>query len=229
MDTDEILDIYIDLDVILDTRMALLYTLSEDLAVAEFTSGKYGKRVRDNFGNVSNNVFNMLFRRRNKGLLKYALPSNIFKLVNEVIVGHLTDSITTNYPKMYVNIYPYQLNSDEQQVVLGMISGLFKHCVYELVYMDNMKDLTPTWVKDNVKTIIKYDGLEWLENHNKLLNLTSTPLLDRTLIVPAIFTGPLPKNVKIDSKLFISTATSIKSLIKVMFTDIYYFNSMLKK
>jgi hypothetical protein len=225
----EVQDIFIDLDVVLDTRLALLYVINEELAVDEVNTGKYNKRYRDQFGNISANVFNMLYKQRNKILLKYALPSNMFKVVNELVIGHVTDSITTHMPKLYVNTYPYQLDEDEKTVVSGMIDGLFKNCTFELVYMDNIKDITPKWVRDNVQTIIKYDGLTWLENHSKLFNISSTPLLDKTLIVPAIVTGYISKNVKVDSKFFTTTAIGIKSLIKVLFTDVLYFNSIIKK
>ncbi len=227
--TDESHNILIDLDVVLDTRLALLYAIDEDIAVSVVNSGIYNKRIRDNFGNVSADIFNYFYKQRNKVLLKYALPSNIFKIVNELLIGHITDSVTTKLTKIYINTYPYNLTDDEKDIVLGTVDGLFKNCVFDLVYLNDITDLTPKWVKDNVQTIIKYNGLEWLENHNKLFNLTSTPLLDKTLIVPAMLTGPIPKGTKIDSGFFQATAMSIKSLIKVMFTDVIYFNSMLKK
>lgn len=226
---DESHDIIIDLDVLLDTRLALLYAISEDVAVAEVNSGRYNKRIRDNFGNISASVFNHFYKKRNKVLLKYALPSNIFKLVNELLIGHISDSVTTKITKVYINTYPYDLQEDEKKIIIGVVDGLFKNCTFELISLNNITGLTPKWVSENVQTVIKYDGLEWLENHSKLFTLSSTPLIDKTLIVPAILSGPIPKGTKIDSGFFQATAISVKSLMGVMFTDIIYFNSVLKK
>lgn len=229
MDNKEVYDIYIEVDAILDTRLALLHAISEDAAVVTITNGTYNKRIRDNFRTISSNVFKSLYSRRNKVLLKYALPTNIFKIVNELLIGHITDSVTIKQTKLYINVYPYILTDVEKNVILGVVEGLIKNCVFELVYMDPIKDLTPIWVRDNVQAIIKYDGLLWLENHNKLFNLTNTPLMDKTIIVPALIAGPSSKAYKIDSKFFITVAATMKSLIKVQFVDILYFNGLIKK
>lgn len=221
--------ILLDLDTVFDTRLSLLYAISEDLALEVVESNQYTKRIRDNFGNISSDVFRSLYKRRNKNILKFALPTNIIELVNDLMVKYATDANNTELPKLYINTYPYRLAEDEKIVMINVLGNLFKNCTFELLYMDPVNELTPCWVNENVQTVIMYDGLNWLENHNRLFNLIEHPLIDKTLIVPALLTGYLDKNIKITSKIFVEQAMSIKSLVKLLFTDVVYFNSITKK
>ena len=74
-------NILIDLDSILDVRLAILYSLLPKSI--DSVTKKYVERKTDLFAPVPYNLFKVYYDRRNKNILNYGIPTNILKIVEE--------------------------------------------------------------------------------------------------------------------------------------------------
>ncbi len=221
-------NIYIELDCIMDTRLSLLDAINEETAISEVSEGKYHSRYFDEFGNIPISLFKELYKIRNKAILKLALPTPIFEIVNMISVRYISDRGNQFAPTLYVNSYPYELSDSEKENILNYITPMFQSCVVEIVNMNPVTEVTPKWVDLNVDSVIMYEGCEWIEYHNAVGNLSNSPLLLKTLITPALLTEK-PKELKVNHLLFRSVQEGVKPNINLEYVDVKYFSGIIKK
>ena len=215
--------IYLELDSLVDTRLALLYSLSEKTAIEVLPD--YHLRRNDIFGNIPYRLFEELYKLRKKNILEFAIPTKILDILGMMVAEKRGDvrNIGDKY-KLYLNTYPYVLTKEEQdrfsEVITRFIPDLFVECIYETQY-----SLTPKFITDkDISDIIMYNGLEWLEKQISLFNIVEHPLINRSLVVPAI-TNEF--GIKVDKNLFLDTAKRLEMVITVIFVDVAYFAPML--
>lgn len=214
-------NILIDLDSILDVRLAILYSLYPNYI--DTITANYLKRKTDTFGNLPFTVFKAYYDKRNKHILNYGIPTNIFVILEEVLANHnehiafAGDEVT-----LYINSYPYNLNNDEIKEFKVRIENEYKNVNIAFINY-SMEDLTPEFIINNkIYTIIMYHGLEWLNKQVGLLNIVKNPLLNRELIVPA-----LVDNLAIDKankKLFEELSKRMGTILTLQFVDARYFS-----
>lgn len=219
-------NIYIELDCILDTKLALAMHLDEDSTVKFFQENKYTTRIRNNIGNISADIIDTLWRHRTKGILQLALPTPIMEeLVREMYYEVISDPalMSTIDPVIYVNYYPYNLNEEEIKN-LSIILGRFVRSTQIKMISLSKEELTTKWVSDNVGSVIMLEGLQWLEYQNSIGNVLKHPITDRLMITPPIISLP-SSNVKISNDLFKAISDGYRTIINVQFIDVRYFSS----
>lgn len=190
-DKKEILNIYVDMDSLFDTRLALLYYLDRHVAEEEASSGRYYSRVIDEFQYIPYVMFKTLYRDRNKSLLNLAAPTNILTLVKDYYLELATNaSLIDNQERIviYVNTHRYDLNITEQIIFEESMQKFIGNVDIKLIDMPDI-DITPTWINQNVAIMFMYNGMDWLELHTSTLELISRPLPDIILHTPALVTG----------------------------------------
>lgn len=204
MEKKKIRNIIFDIDTILDTRLPIIYILDSNIAGEIVQSGAYQARRKDNFKEISNDIFMPLYRKRNKRILELAAPTAMLNMIRAHYGDVVTEQIKSDQPEekafLYVNIYPYSFNATELDNVKFIISKVIPKTDIRFVSMSNT-ELNPVWLKENVGYIFKYDGLEWLELHVGNGNLINTPLMDIHLFAAAIVNGNIPSK-KIDAQLY---------------------------
>lgn len=201
-DTTEKKGVFVDIDALFDTRLSLLLSISKELTLKLVEDGSYVTRKKDNFGNLSYDIFNSLYRNRHKTVLSHALPTPVFKLLRDHYGDLVTDikNTKTLNPYIYLNIYPYKLNLDEQDLLSYGLAQAIPNCNIKIVSMD-YDDFSPDWIHDHVDTVLKYDTLSWVEYNMGNSKLVNNPITDIIFIAPAIVPGNTSEN-KIDSELF---------------------------
>lgn len=221
-------NILIDIDSIMDTRLVMLYSINEELAIEIFNS-TYHLRTTDIFGNIPYNLFKGLHDLRNKAILNYAIPTNALSIVTSILATNVADikNLDENYT-IYLNTYPYKLNKVEEDNFTKTIEKIAPDADIEFLYLSK-KELTPNIINEKeIYSIIMYDGAEWLEKQNRLLNIVDNPLLGKTLFIPAIVNERLP-NLKINRNLFDTISKSLELIMTVIFVDVEYFSPIQKK
>ena len=191
MDKKEILNIYVDIDSLFDTRLALLYYLDHQVAERLATSGDYYCRIIDSFEYIDSSLFKTLYRDRNKTLLNLAAPTNILTLVKDYYVELSTNAsmVGNNEPiKLYLNIHRYDLNISEQTILEDSLCAYIPGLSVKIIDLPDI-DITPTWINANISVMFMYNGMGWLELHTSTLELISRPLPDVILLAPALVTG----------------------------------------
>lgn len=215
----------VELDAILDTRLAMAYLLDKKSVEHITTDGSYYTRVKDNYGNISKDIFDTFYKRRTKNLLTLGLPTPIFDILKQHYGEIITDELNDEYEEdiiIYVNIYPYDLNEDEKNNIITSVTNIIPKSIVKIISLSK-KELTPQWVDSNVTTLIMYEGLDWIEYHMSNNALIENPLLTTLLISPAISTGSTStKQVKKDT--FKDLMLVASTLIDLVLVDVVNFS-----
>lgn len=218
--------IYVDVDTILDTRLSVLYLLSDRIAQQVTEDGTYFTRIRENFGPISADIFQAFYDRRSKIVLKYAMPTKIIGLIQNYVEDLATDIKTIETDEeisLFINFYPYaDLEEDEVMLIVNLMKKFVPEIEIKPIFMDR-DELTPGWVIENVGCMFKYDNYRWLEYHGKTTKLFATPLLDVMYFTPAIVLGSDMEDKKMDKDFFIELEESMRMVIDYNILDISYF------
>lgn len=220
-------NIYIDFDALFDTRITLLSSINEDIAVKVFNND-YDRRTSDIFDIIPYSVFNTYYENRNKNILLYSLPTFIYKVLETITLDFYSNlkNKEVELQTMYVNTFPYTFNQEELDRFKITFENYIKNVTVEFISHSDY-DLTPA-ILDSYKigNIVKYNGIDWLEQQNRLLNIVDNPMLNKNLYVPALINFKL--NTKVSKEIFKTISKSLGIFINVHFTDIIYWN-MIKK
>lgn len=138
----------VDLDVLLDTRLATLHLIDENLPLKVLSNGYYN-RLSDQMENVitkeERNEFLHRYRNRadNPKTLKLALPTNMNKYISDFYNGYTADQIVANSrdrSKCSINTFPYILTDDEKREVVNLlVYDLYGYCEIDVVRIDTSK------------------------------------------------------------------------------------------
>lgn len=186
--------LYIELDCLLDTRLAQLYSYGEEYAEAALMNG-YLERLEDKFPNVDPEQFSLDYKNRTKTLLQHALMTPMVELVadfvNKTQLNYINSSLETT-PKVVVNTYPYDLTIEEQKILLiGLYTHINPECPIEFIH-ESMEDITPSKVKSDYAVVVMYRYDRWLEHHSETGDFAKITCPDVALIAPRIFFHGLP-------------------------------------
>jgi len=179
----------LDLDVILDTRLATILTINDNELENIIKSG-YHSRKYDIFENIDNKVFNDIYTNRDKTILHNAIVTPLITMMEEFSEKTLEYTKATPYeydPVIYVNLYPYILLEEEKLNILQAINAYVKgKAEIELIDM-SYEDITPSYLKDNISIYVTYRYDIWLETHSVNGNLKKCGCPEVTMLSPAIY------------------------------------------
>ena len=210
-------NIYTDIDTIFDTRIALAYLLDSKNITEFIKSGSYKNRVKDNYNNISYDIFQALYKVRNKKILEFALFSNILANIREQYGISVTDITTVELNSnviLYLNTYPYDLTVEEQDNISNILITLLPNIKIKILNI-KYSEIEPEWIKKNVSCMFMYDGIEWLESKVADTTLITTPLIDIMLVVPLLSNSELSSK-KINSELVNNLYKLTSSLIELV-------------
>lgn len=192
----------IELDCLLDTRLATIARISEQSAV-EVLKNDYHKRKADWFEPVVDmDQYTSLYKARDVDTLKLAHPTEGFRFVREMVKLYRKQAVDTNSPysgkiKIVVNTFPYQLNAELTDLIgraLAVRFGAIASC--ELVSL-SPAELTPELVRARYCMLMMYEYDPWLSMHydidpsklsaEAMKQVLKSLLLDVTLFAPAVF------------------------------------------
>ena len=220
---------YTDLDTLFDTRLAVASLLDPEGTAEVINNGKYQSRVKDNIGNICGGIIDLIHNNRNKNILQYSLPTKMFGLIKEHISEVMFELLylQTITVKLYVNLYPYDLNFEEQENISKALGSKFPGIEIALVNM-NKDELTPEWVHRNVKYMFKYDVIPWIEYHTSNKQLIERPLFNTVIITPAILTSSV-KSSDITKEYLENIRKSVETVASIEFIDGSFFSVDIKK
>lgn len=189
--------VFVDLDSIMDTRLALLYYHFPDKI--DTILSIYPYRLSDDYpGVVDYTTFSDLYKKRNKEILLLSVITPIVYLLKDFIekaIENLTQSIQPAPPKIFLNIYPYKLSEEEVAIIVNaLLSSVGKKVDIEVVNMSN-KEITPAFLNANVNIYFKYDYYLWLDEVTEVNKEWKSKCPEVKFICPGIL--PIEaKNIK---------------------------------
>lgn len=182
--------LYVEMDTILDTRLScILENYGPSKAIEVIESG-YHDRWVDNFIGIDYQDFQQRYKNRTKTVLRHALMTPICNVIQEFVLGTLKNNHNTPfalYPKICLNIYPYDLNDSEIKVIRDVIVSTTKNrCDVEIVSM-SVEQLTPSVINSSYSLMVMYDYDKWLETHSSNGNFKKIGCPDVGLFSPMMF------------------------------------------
>ncbi len=220
-------NIYIDLDSIIDTRLGLLNSIDSTLAARIYSNG-YQNRHNDNYPMMHFLEFKERYRSRTPLVLKTPFPTMMLSLVQmqamELSQENLLkggDGVVT----IYLNFFPYDLDKYEKTIIINSMLIKMPKRVKIIDVFDESVSLE--FVEDNIHTIIKYDGLEWLNKQISITKHSNINIHHVDLIVPDIISYSNKLKVERDDILQ-HTAFTLLPIVNVMFVSVGLFSAIIK-
>lgn len=188
------LGVYVELDCLLDTRLATLYDIHPELVEKVLTEG-YTTRTEDKFGLVTKETFTFFYEKRTKQILANALPTLCCRIVKEMcgkIEKQAKVSIEYGGAAIYVDTHPYKL-TDAEAIFLIEKLVLFMGPTIDIQLIDyGPLELTPQFCKERLGAVIMYDCGKWLDTHTTNDNFRRCQIPDVSLYIPSIYFGRPP-------------------------------------
>lgn len=182
MSEESIKRVLVELDSLLDTRIATVARMNSAAAVI-MLDGRYQERDIDDFkvltnGLIDNEAFDKQYSERDRETLKLARLTNIIKLIQFIVRETEIQKETepfTNSLSIDVNLYPYILDSHEKELIVDMLTFYVGVEVYVSTVFYPLDAITPSFIKDKYSAVIIYQFNKWFELHAKELNNIMIP------------------------------------------------------
>jgi len=181
--------IYVDLDVLLDTRLGTIARLNEDAAVKTLQSG-YHTRVADQFEHVDMDEYKALYAQRDGDTLSKSMLSGAVPFLRDIAEALALQARSRPYHnggKLIVNTHPYTSTlstSELDEIGRAIAARMDGHAPVELVDI-SPESLTPYHCKHNFAMMMVYDFGAWMEMHSSAFRTTRLP--EVTLYSPRIY------------------------------------------
>lgn len=226
-------EIYVDLDVLLDTRLGTLARLSKD-AAEQTLLNDYHKRTQDIFEGVDMAEYKALYAKRDQVTLEHSLVTGAVPLLRQLVTSIVEQSISNPLHggvEIVVNLHPYVLTSEEADeirlVIATWVQGLAKVSTTVL----HPEDLTPTHCKARFAMMLLYNVGSWLELHHREFATVQIPEI--TVFSPALYEvqpteTELVENTKEATHPFQAFEWIASPLITLNLIDVKYFSVITK-
>ncbi len=188
MSTNQKESIYVELDVLLDTRLGTVACIDEGLAISLLESGKYHTRIDDQFAGVDMAVYQERYKQRNALTLQKSIVTGILDIVQELVTKlseQASESPVDNGGKVVVNTYPYELtDAEKDEMGKAIFVWVNQLAPVELVFIAPTA-LTPEHCKESYTCMFMYAQNDWMDLHAEAFKKTRLP--EVSLFAPAIY------------------------------------------
>jgi hypothetical protein len=178
--------IYVELDCLLDTRLAVLEGMDKE-KVIDIIDGGYHTRREDWWDGIDMEEYRRRYKERTIYTLSQSTVTGCVALIQKVafeLASDLPESPTHNKIEVHINTYPYRLSEEE---CLGIEAALTQWVSapisYQFLYL-SPEQLTVGLVNTKYTVLIMYDYSSWLDMHLK--EFQNCFLHDVTLFAPKI-------------------------------------------
>lgn len=220
----------VDLDSLLDTRMATLFRMGEENAMKAIELG-WHERPSDILPGIDEEAFKKAYAERDRLTLKEALMTPVAQLIKEFAQRTVENTLNSPFhyrPKIIINVHPYKLDDNEVKVIADMV----KHVVVDLAEV-NIVDLhpsliTPTYVKTLLSMMVMYDYMPWLEMHCASKEFEKVTVPDVTLLAPRLWLKKPDRQLEADENPFKDTMEDAAPLIGLVLLPVSIFSMVAK-
>lgn len=188
--------ILVELDALLDTRLATISRIHSDSAVQLLTDDRYYERVIDDFEpmvGITKEAFRNAYAKRDVETLEQSRLTEIPLLLNDLVKRMEQESTTTPFVeslRVEVNIWPYVM-SDEERDELALSVMNFTGIVTPVSTVNfRPEELTPQMIKARYSGMILYNLRDWIRPHMETFKRFMMPRV--TVLAPALFYDQVP-------------------------------------
>lgn len=222
--------IYVELDVLLDTRLGTLARISQEAAEKQLLAG-HVNREHDWFADVVDmDEYTRMYNNRDADTLPYCTITAAVPLLSELSVKLISQINTMPYYdgiRIVVNMCPYELSLEEQDEIGKAVAHYVgNHVPVELTYI-KPESLTPAYCKQNFAMMLMYDYNSWMNLHQASFK---DQLQTVTLLAPMVYFKQKPTEEEIRPELdqgiqpFMAIERFAKAFIDLNLIDVKYFS-----
>ena len=224
----EVKNIFVDLDVLLDTRITTLSFINNKICYDSLISGDYHNRNRDVFGKIPSTFFERMYSTRDKKILLLSELTFLYYDIIELCLEIQVANESTDPLKIYLNVYPYILDKNELDNLKNKIFDNMLDNIEIIIVSKSIPELTTSWIFDNIGSIFKYDALRWLDYHLAMGQMYKNIILDVSLYAPKLISGPV-KDKDITESMFSTLVTAVGTLISLELLEPASFSLYIQK
>lgn len=205
MEDNTIKKILVELDCLLDTRIATV-ALIESAAASAMIDNNYQNREIDDYYQLTNGLvtteqFKQRYYDRDVDTLKGSLPTNMVKYLRSISINLSKQKIADPEVEgltVYVNVNPYQLTEEEKQQ-LSLVVGhyLYPETVVKIIDL-KMSSLTPSKIKHDWDAVILYDFNHWFSENVTTLDTVAIPR--NIMYAPALYLDHVPSKEELTNE-----------------------------
>lgn len=187
---------YTDIAALLDVRYGVIKRLNPETAATIVKNG-YHQRKGDFFPGVDKKAYDELYAKNEVETLMEAMATNIFDFLRPQVAEMMKESIAHELPhhqkpQLDVNVYPYELTSEEMAMLRSIIYLKMGGMIGVNVFNKPIEELTPTYCTENYVMMVMYEYHVYLNTHSNSLIKNPKPLL--MLIAPMVYFNMDPDN-----------------------------------
>ena len=184
-----------ELDVLLDTRAAILFRELGEEKTIEILQNGYFNRVVDDYPGLPFDKFRDLYRNRDKSILENALATKIINVAKQYVFSVKRNIIASPFhydPVVMINTHPYDLTDEETAVIHKMVSARIGNAAeVEFINMPYEKIGNKFLKKNDVAYLAIYDYVEYLNKHTDTPDFVEYKSPETGFIIPQmIFSRP---------------------------------------
>jgi len=180
-------DVFVELDCLLDTRIALIQGIWPKWAEQLASSAKYFRRIDDNFAkhwpDFPQVDFNDTYRARTyahiRGRAAWTPVAKRIQTFSRLIKAK-TVTLSNDAPlTLTVNLYPYRVPMEDKDVLEEVLLDMF---AFDCIRFVNMSPdmVTPLYLDKNFKEFVIYNFDEWICLHSEALGKHPLPHVTAT-------------------------------------------------
>ena len=189
--------ILVDLDTLLDTRIATLSKINPEAAIKAIRTESYYNRSINDFKTIcgiTKSVFDEAYAKRDVLTLKISLPTSAIIALRTMMADLTGQKETTPFAedvKLVINTYPYDLNQEEANAIAGVMSG-YSGLKPEKVSTVKIawEDLTPRAIRGTYTGLMIYNFREWMEQQQDQFLKVKMP--EVVVLAPALYLDHIP-------------------------------------
>lgn len=166
---------YVELDVLLDTRLGTLAKINSGYPEQMLLSGKYYDRFHDRFDffiDIDRDAYQREYTHRDLETLKLSKTTLVYKMINNELTEsyyRYIQNINDSPPKVVVNTWPYILNKAEQKAMRAVLATILITYDIKLIREDPVK-LPPWELAKDYRHLWMYDLDAYLKPHYRGFN-----------------------------------------------------------
>lgn len=241
--SDHLRSLYVDLDSLLDFRLATVSRLDDEFASTLLTE-VYIDRNRDDLffkahGNIDVGAYNDAYRNRNAEYLIGAKPTAIYWLLGKLISENMVAGDTPQgfrQVELVINTWPFVL-SDEATTVLENAVSIYLDGKFHIRSIhENPANISPAEMKARFVDVVMYDFSYWALAHQH--TLTMTYMHPMAIYTPSIMRGheverermaELESEFKNNTNPFEWTTQWLMDVVSLRYVDTRHFSIELRK
>lgn len=233
MADNKIAAILVELDALLDSRLATLRGIDPKAVDRMLKSGYYNSRTEDVFPGVDAVAYREAYAKRNfETLASYPIMTGMVPVLRDLVGSYSVDSVldpAIDSVKVVVMTHPYDLTSDEKQALHDSLSyylsGMATIEFTNLTY----SELTPQHCNANYRDMVFYNFLDWAKSQET--NIQSRRIPTVRVIVPAFQYIPLDPEIAEELKergvsVFTAAQEALRPIAKFDFIDARFFSAI---